>query len=107
MAESLKFYQEIVGLSISRRNEGGPNQIVFLGDGETKVELIYSEANKNIEIGKDIAIGFEIDSVEEKMAFLKEKGIPIHSGPFTPHPGVTFFFIQDPNGLRVQFIQGH
>lgn len=43
MEESLRFYQEIVGLNIVNRFPAGPGvEIVFLGDGETKVELKWS-----------------------------------------------------------------
>ena len=48
MEESLKFYQEIVGLNLVRRFNAGPNtEIAFLGDGETKVELMCHKENKN------------------------------------------------------------
>ncbi len=34
MEESLKFYQEVVGLKLNRRFEAGPGvEIAFLGDG--------------------------------------------------------------------------
>ena len=37
MQESLKFYQEIVGLCIDSRMNAGPGvEIAFLGDGQTK-----------------------------------------------------------------------
>ena len=106
MVESLKFYQEIVGLNISSQFDAGPDRkIVFLGDGDTKIELIYSPENKTVDIGKDISIGFETGSVDEMMEFVKQKGIAVHSGPFEPNPHTKFFYVQDPSGLRVQFIE--
>lgn len=106
MEESLEFYQEIVGLKIDRRFPAGPgSEIVFLGDGETKVELISNEANKNVSIGKDISLGFEVKSVDEKIEFVKSKGITVNGGPFQPNPHVKFFYVQDPNGLKIQFVE--
>ena len=106
MEESLEFYQEIVGLPLERRFSAGPKgEIAFLGDGETKVELICSESGRDANIGSDISLGFAVDSVEEKIAFLEKKGIKLHSGPFSPNPHVKFFFVQDPNGLRIQFVE--
>jgi lactoylglutathione lyase len=106
MEESLKFYQEIVGLNVDRRIQGGPDtEIVFMGDGETKVELICSKVKKEINIGSDISLGFAVDSLDEKMAFLKDKGIDIHSGPIQPNPNTRFLFVLDPNGLRIQFVE--
>lgn len=105
MEDSLKFYQEVVGLPLDRRFSAGPGtEIAFLGDGETKVELICNEANNNVNFGKDISLGFEVKSVDEMIVFLKEKGI-VHSGPFQPNPHVKFIFVLDPNGLRIQFVE--
>ncbi|HYE83429.1 MAG TPA: VOC family protein [Clostridia bacterium] len=106
LEESLKFYQEMVGLSVNRRFQAGPEtEIAFLGDGETKVELICNASNKEINIGKDISLGFEVSSLDEAMSFVKGKGVEIHSGPFQPNPHTRFFFVLDPNGLRVQFVE--
>lgn len=106
MEESLKFYQEIIGLNIDRRFNAGPGvEIVFLGDGETKLELICNETIKEVNVGKDISLGFEIKSVDEMMAYLKEKGIDILSGPYQPNPHIKFFNLLDPNGLKIQLIE--
>lgn len=108
MEESLRFYQDIVGLKINRRFEAGPGvEIVFLGnkEGETQVELIYNEHIQNIDVGKDISFGFLVDSVEAQMNFVEEKGIEIHDGPFQPNPGTRFFYVLDPNNIRVQFVE--
>ena len=106
MEESLKFYQEIVGLTLDRRFHAGlETEIVFLGDGETKIELISTQQGDVVNIGQDISLGFEVDSVDEMMAFVKEKGIDIHSGPFEPTPHVKFFYVLDPNGLKIQFAE--
>lgn len=106
MDESLQFYQEVVGLSLDKRFQTGPGfEIAFLGDGETKVELICSEQKKEVNLGQDISLGFEVESVDEMMKFIKEKGIDIHSGPIQPNPSTKFFFILDPNGLKIQFVE--
>ena len=106
MEESLKFYEEVVGLKVDKRFKAGPNmEIVFLGDGETKVELICVENNNEINIGNDISLGFEVKSVDEMMNFVKEKGIAIEGGPFQPNPHIKFFYIMDPNGLKIQFVE--
>lgn len=107
MEESLKFYQDVVGLTIDKRFGHGPgSEMCFLGDGETKIELIYSEDCREIDPGKTISMGFSVSSLDEKMEFVKEKGIAIHSGPFQPSPNVRFFFVLDPNGLKIQFVEG-
>jgi len=52
MEESLKFYQELIGLNLNQRFQAGPNmEIAFLGQGETQVELIYNKEAKEKIIG--------------------------------------------------------
>ena len=105
MNESLEFYEEVVGLKLNQRFEAGPNmEIAFLGEGETQVELIYSGDNNNIDYDENISLGFKVDSVEEKMESIKGKALKIHSGPFQPNPSTSFFFVLDPNGLKIQFV---
>ena len=54
---------------------------------------------------KDISLGFEVGSVDEKLAFLKEKGVSVHRAPVMPNPHIHFFFILDPDGLEIQFAE--
>lgn len=106
MEASLSFYQEIVGLPIVRRFKSGPDmEIAFLGVGETQVELICHAGGGAAVIGPDISLGFTVSSVEEKMAFVRSKGLAVHSGPFQPNPHVAFFYVLDPNGLKIQFVE--
>jgi lactoylglutathione lyase len=106
LEESLKFYKEVVGLKENRRFAAGPGmEIVFLGEGETQLELMTNPQKKEVNMGTDISLGFEVESVERKMEELKEKGIEILSGPFQPNPHVKFFYILDPNGLKIQLVE--
>ena len=106
LEKSLRFYQEVVGLPIARRFPAGPgSEIVFLGDGETQIELIANAGKTETHVGEDISWGFEVESLEDAMALVKEKGYEIQSGPFQPNPHVKFFYVLDPNGMKIQFSQ--
>lgn len=106
MEESLGFYQDIVGLPLDSKFTAGPDtEISFLGGEGAKVELIYNKKNLDINIGKDVSMGFPVKSLDEKMEFLKGKGIQIQGGPFQPNPHIRFFFIKDPNGMTIQFVE--
>lgn len=106
LEESLKFYTEIVGLELNNRMKAGPEvELAFLGDGGTEIELVCNETINEVSIGKDISLGFEVNSVDDAMVMVNEKGIAIHSGPFQPNPHIKFFFVLDPNGLKIQFIE--
>lgn len=103
MEESLNFYQNICGLKVVHEMKGGPMHIAFLKHEEdgTAVELI--EAPDAAYKGSGISIGFYVDDVKAYHQALEEKGFnptPL----FSPNPNVTFFFVEDPNGLEVQFI---
>ncbi len=106
MEESIRFYREVVGLSIRRRVSAWPNiEIVFMGDGGDEVELLYKPGGNDEIMGNGLAIGFETPSVEDMMKYVQSKGVEIESGPFQPNPFVKFFNVRDPNGLRVEFIE--
>ncbi|HPY11795.1 MAG TPA: VOC family protein [Sphaerochaeta sp.] len=103
--ESVRFYQEIVGLSVDHRIAGEATDIAFMGDGETKIELIAHEGAKPQTGGALISIGFAVDDLDAKIAFLQERGVPITSGPFSPNPRIRFCYVDDPNGVRLQFVE--
>lgn len=105
MEESLAFYQNVLSLPVSSRMKTPAAEIVFLGDGETKIELIYHEGNTPSPIGKDISIGLSVENLDAFMEMLKQKGIPIVEGPFSPNPSIRFCFVHDPNGVRVQLVE--
>ncbi|MBC8081096.1 MAG: VOC family protein [Gorillibacterium sp.] len=108
MEVSLAFYQEIVGLRLTRRLESRPGvEIAFLGDGETQVELVSYKENQEVNLGQDISLGFLVESVDEMMKFAEEKGLAIHSGPFQPNKHIKFFYVLDPDGLKIQFVETH
>ncbi|MGI6490047.1 MAG: VOC family protein [Sphaerochaeta sp.] len=103
--ESVRFYQEIVGLSVEHRIAGEETNIAFMGDGETKIELISHKGVVPQAVGALISIGFEVDDLDAKIAFLQERGIPITAGPFSPNPRIRFCYVEDPNGVRIQFVE--
>ena len=106
MEESLAFYQEIVQLPLERRsNVDGGMELAFLGSGETKVELIWRKDEKPAHYGQDISMGFFVEDLDVMMKFVTENKIPILGGPFKPNEHVRFFYVLDPNGLRIQFVE--
>jgi len=76
-----------------------------LGEGETKVELIYNEKFKKLDAGNRVTLGFKVESLDEKINFIKEKGIKIITGPIEPNPSIKYFIIKDPDGVKIQFAQ--
>ena len=106
MNESLSFYEEIVGLRLNQRFKAGPDiELAFLGEGETQIELIHNKKANDMNFKENISLGFKVSSVDEKIRFIKGKDLEVHSGPFKPNPSTSFFFVSDPNGLKIQFVE--
>ncbi|MDR1821210.1 MAG: VOC family protein [Oscillospiraceae bacterium] len=104
LEESLKFYHEALGLPIDARFSAGTHEIVFLGGGGTKIELIGGEAGHKTDAGRDISWGFEVSSLEETRERLAALGIAA-GDTVSPHAGVRFFFIKDPDGMTIQLVE--
>lgn len=106
MEKSLEFYQDLVGLRLNERFSAGETmELAFLGDGQTQLELIADDEAEDIKYSENISLGFKVESLDEKIQEIKERGLEVHSGPFQPNPSIRFFFILDPNGLKVQFVE--
>lgn len=106
MDESIKFYEEITDLKLVNRFQAGPKmEISFLGEGETKIELICNENIKKLDAGNRVTLGFKVESLDKMIDFVKERGINIVTGPLQPNPSIKYFIIQDPNGVKIQFAE--
>lgn len=106
MDEAVKFYRDIVGLPVGRRFEAGAGmEICFLGEGETKVELVCGPGHGVPGKGEGVSLGFEVKSVDETIKFIKGKGLEVASGPFQPNPHIKFFYVKDADGYKVQFVE--
>lgn len=102
MEESIKFYETITELTISRRFIEGAAEIAFLtnGKGETEIELLYIPEGQKFE-GKGMFICFETDKLDEMHKLAKANGLnpsPIQ----VPSDGTRYFYVYDPNGVSIQ-----
>ena len=105
MEESLDFYQNIVGLSVIRDMKDNPlHPVVFLANetGDTCVEIIW-EAERTYE-GGGISLGFITNDANAKREELIASGYN-PTPMISPGPGTQFFFIKDPSGVEIQFVQ--
>ena len=106
MEESLRFYQDVLGLKLNRRMHPMPEtEIAFLGLGGTEVELIQNMDKSDFSYGKDISMGFTVESVDKTKEFLMNKGIKSIAGPYQPNPMLKFIYIDDPNGVKIQLVE--
>jgi len=66
---------------------------------------LFNKKVDDITMGKDISLGFVVDSIERMSEILKKNNISIYSGPFQPNPSIKFLYILDPNGIKIQFVE--
>ena len=103
---SIKFYTETVGLAITSRFSPRPGmEIVFMDDHKgNQIELIKF-ADKDAPTSREgLTIGFEVVSLEDTLTLVGLKGIPVTEGPYNT-PKVKYFFVKDPDGIGVQFVE--
>jgi len=102
LEESIKFYETVTELTISRRFKAGAGEIAFLtnGEGETEIELLCMPQGQKFE-GKGMFICFETDKLEEMHKLVLDKGLNPSAIQF-PDDGTRYFYVYDPNGVSVQ-----
>ena len=103
--ESIKFYSEIVGLTILQDMRKVINRdLLFMGnaEGETMVELVGCEEDQAYN-GEGLNLGFIVDDAVSFREELQGKGFEV-SPLISPNPFTKFFVTKDPNGLSVQFL---
>lgn len=107
MEESLRFYTEFLGLSVARKFSPGPGiNIAFLSDEKgSQIELIENVYEKVKEGTSIISIGFTVDNLDKVVELVNEKGIKIIRSSLDNSHGPKLFFIEDPNGAEIEFIE--
>ncbi len=111
LEKSVKFYTEIIKLKeVMRFNPQKGINIVFLKDDDNgKIELIEYEQNKEVDDSGNasiVSIGFATDDLDKSMMMLNESNIKIIRGPIQTPSGAKFLFINDPDGVEIELIQG-
>lgn len=102
LEESIKFYETITELTVSRRFKAGPGEIAFLtnGTGSTEIEFVCMPEGQKFE-GKGMFICFKTDKLDEMHKLVKNRGLN-PSEIQIPGDGTRYFYVYDPNGVSVQ-----
>ncbi len=111
--ESLKFYCELLGMTLLRKKDypGGEFTLAFIGYGDesdhTVIELTYNWGKNDYSLGDaygHIAIG--VDDIYATCQEIRDRGgkITREPGPMK-HGSTVIAFVEDPNGYKVELIQ--
>jgi lactoylglutathione lyase len=107
LEESKRFYQNILELEEVKRLSPRPGvEISFLSDQAGGTIELIAEDTEVSESSSRVSIGFEIDNMAELVENLEEQGIELLRGPIETGSGTKLAFIEDPNGVEVEFIAG-
>jgi len=100
----IKFYEEYIGLFITKDLRPMGKNIVFLTDGEenTNIEIIEKSGADNSG-NENLSIGFREDNLELKREELISAGFEV-TPMICPMVDVRFFFVKDPAGVLVQLM---
>jgi len=101
---SKKFYTEVLDCKIIKDYKYPKSNLVFLDAHGTIIELIYKKGNTDRSIGPVEHIAFKVESLDEKMAMLKEKGVEIQGAPRVVGSARIVFF-DGPDNERFEFVE--
>ena len=113
LEESLKFYCDVLGMTLLRQKDypGGKFTLAFVGYGEesdhTVLELTYNWGKDDYELGDAYGhIALEADDIYETCKIVEQKGGKVvrQPGPMK-HGSTVIAFVQDPNGYKIELIQ--
>jgi len=107
---SVAFYQEALGLSVSRRHTSPRGaQLVFLAtpNSDEEIELCQMPTGtETVKVQSDLThLAFEVDDLKDFANELKAKGFALSDGPTTTGSGSLIAFIDAPEGYEVELIQ--
>lgn len=107
---SVKFYQDALGLGVSRRHTSPRGaQLVFLAtpNSDEEIELCQMPAGAEpVKVQSDLThLAFEVDDLDAFAASLKARGYELSDGPTRTSSGSVIAFIDAPEGYEVELIQ--
>lgn len=108
--KSLKFYEELIGLKVSRTMDLDDCRLHFLTDGVSNVEIELTENFETPDGGYSSGeqfghFAFGTKSLDEFSTKLKDFGLEYLYEPFEIKPGLRIAFIQDPDGREIEIIE--
>ena len=112
--ESIKFYTEVLGMNLISKDDypDGEFTLAFLSYGKTKqdpcIELTYNYGKHAYDLGNafgHIALG--TNNIKETCEKVRAMGYKVVREPGPMKHGKTVIaFIEDPNGYKIELIEG-
>ncbi len=109
IGKSLHFYCDLLGLEKQEDLEIFGKHFIFVGNDSVSIEIeAGGPDDTRVDPRKQTGLyhlAFTVDDVTALVERLKAEGVPIALGPISSRPDRLTAFVEDPDGVFVQFIQ--
>ena len=109
MDETIGFYTNVLGLEVvERKTSPRGSHLAFLKvpNSEELIELASYPPSGPVKVQEDLVhLAFQVESLDETMKVLADKGISITDGPTLSSSGSRFIFIDAPDGYEIELIE--
>jgi lactoylglutathione lyase len=109
MDRTIAFYTGVLGLEVvERKTSPRGSRLAFLAvpNSQELIELCSFPASGPVTVQPDLVhLAFEVANLDEAIADLTAKGVPITDGPTHTASGGRFLFIDAPDGYEVELIE--
>jgi lactoylglutathione lyase len=109
MDQTIAFYTEVLGLEVLERKvspRGSHLAFLRVPNSEELIELCSFPPSGPVKVQEDLVhLAFEVESLDQTIAALQQRGVRITDGPTTTSSGSRFLFIDAPDGYEVELIE--
>ena len=109
LERTVAFYQNILGLKLSRRHTSPRGaQLAFLQtpNSQEEIEICQLANSEPVKVQPDLMhLAFEVESLAAFASELEKKGVKLSDGPTKTEGGSIIAFIDAPEGYEVELIQ--
>jgi len=107
--QTIQFYTTVLGLEVlERKISPRGSQLAFLKvpHSDELIELTSFPPSGPVKVQEDLVhLAFQVDSLDDTIASLNEKGVKVTDGPTQTSSGSRFIFIDAPDGYEVELIE--
>lgn len=109
LEKTLKFYQQVFGLEVTRRHESPRgSKLAFLAvpNSDEEIEITYFPGSGPVKVQEDLMhLAFEVESMSAFQKHLVIIDVPLSDGPTKSSSGSVFAFVDAPEGYEIEVIE--
>ena len=109
MEQTIAFYTAVLGLEVLERKvspRGSHLAFLKVPNSEELIELTSFPPSGPVKVQEDLVhLAFQVESLDDTIAALNDKGVKITDGPTQSSSGSRFIFIDAPDGYEIELIE--